>query len=82
MEKSWYRQTAEETIKELNSSREGLSADEVTRRLEQYGPNKLVEKAKKGPISMFFEQFCTSPYSGNSKDLTHRQTSVSLPRYK
>ena len=32
--------------------------------------------------SMFFEQFCTSPYSGNSKDLTHRQTSVSLPRYK
>jgi Ca2+-transporting ATPase len=57
MEKSFYRQTAEETIGELNSNREGLTVNEVTRRLGQYGPNKLVEKAKKGPVSMFFEQF-------------------------
>ena len=57
MEKSWYRQTAEETIKELNSNREGLTVNEAAKRLEQYGPNKLVEKAKKGPVSMFIEQF-------------------------
>lgn len=47
MEKSFYRQTAEETIGELNSNREGLTVNEVTRRLGQYGPNKLVEKQRR-----------------------------------
>ncbi|UCE14605.1 MAG: HAD-IC family P-type ATPase, partial [Candidatus Heimdallarchaeota archaeon] len=43
---------------DLNTNLEnGLSAEEVTKRLEQYGPNELVSGEKISPVQMFLLQF-------------------------
>ena len=55
--KNWYSLTAEETIKTLSSSLQGLSREEVQRRLAQFGPNELVEKKGVAAWMMFLGQF-------------------------
>jgi Ca2+-transporting ATPase len=52
-----YRLTVEETLKELNTSPQGLANREAQARREQYGPNELVEKKKKTVFMMFLDQF-------------------------
>lgn len=54
---TWFTLTIEETYSKLESSQEGISSEEVTRRLDSYGPNELKEKAKKTLVAMFFDQF-------------------------
>src|SRR4030043_1856033 len=44
-------------IEELRSSPQGLSEEEVRKRLETYGPNELREKKKKTLFMMFLDQF-------------------------
>jgi H+-transporting ATPase len=46
----------EEALKKLDTSMEGLSADQARQRLEQYGPNALVEK-KVNPLLKFLSYF-------------------------
>jgi len=46
----------EEVQSELNTSLDGLSQEEAERRLEQYGPNSLVEK-RENPILKFLSYF-------------------------
>ena len=41
IEKHWHAEAPEDTLDELNSSIEGLSAEEAARRLKEYGPNEL-----------------------------------------
>ncbi len=53
----WHKREANEIIKELNSSLQGLSSDEAQKRFKEYGPNELKEKKKKLPIMMFLDQF-------------------------
>ncbi len=53
----WYKLTAEQTIKELSSSRNGLSETEAKKRLKKYGKNKLEEKKRTSPIKIFLSQF-------------------------
>ena len=57
-EKIYYGMTEDEVAKDLDTSREqGLSPEEVQRRLEKYGHNKLREK-KRTPIwKIFLSQF-------------------------
>ncbi len=55
--KNWHNLKASETITSLNSSASGLSQEEAQKRLEQFGPNELVEKEKISPWAIFFEQF-------------------------
>ncbi|MDW7661824.1 MAG: cation-translocating P-type ATPase [Bacillota bacterium] len=53
----WYKKTIEEVIKELDVSIEqGLSEQDVVKRLEQYGENKLKGKPKKTLLSSFLSQ--------------------------
>ncbi len=53
----WYTKSIEETLKELNvNSETGLSSAEASKRLEQYGENKLKEKPKKSLLSLFLSQ--------------------------
>jgi Ca2+-transporting ATPase len=57
IKENWFNVSAEETIKELQSDREGLSAEEAQRRLSTYGPNEIVEKRKRPAWLAFLEQF-------------------------
>ena len=52
----YYLKETEEILSQLNSSSEGLSNREVTRRLAQYGPNKLAEAPKPTLLSRFLKQ--------------------------
>ncbi len=49
--------TVEDTIDELGSDINGLSEEEVKRRLEKFGYHEIPEKRTKHPIVMFFRQF-------------------------
>ena len=47
----------EEFLKKYNTSEEGLSSNEVTKRQNQNGLNELKEKKKKSAVMLFLEQF-------------------------
>ena len=53
----WHSLTPEETLQGLNSSSEGLSTEQAQERLEQYGPNKLPEPRRRGPLMRLLLQF-------------------------
>ncbi|BAZ99028.1 calcium-translocating P-type ATPase, PMCA-type [Methanothermobacter sp. EMTCatA1] len=53
----WADMSLDEVLKELKTSRKGLSQDEASRRLEKYGKNELVEEKKAGPVKLFLSQF-------------------------
>lgn len=53
----WEKKSIEETLKGLNTSKNGLSAAEANKRTEKYGPNELVEEKKDGPVKKFLMQF-------------------------
>ena len=56
---NWHNLTSEEVISKLNSSRSGLSEEEVKNRLHQHGPNELTEKGKRPAIMVFLRQFAS-----------------------
>ncbi len=56
MEKFWV-QEPKQVLTALETNEEGLSSAEVSKRLEQYGENKLAEGKRKTVIQVFFEQF-------------------------
>ena len=54
----WYKKAKEEILSQLNTSmNEGLSQQEVEKRLVKYGPNELKEEAKKSFASKLIAQF-------------------------
>ncbi|MCD6475162.1 MAG: cation-translocating P-type ATPase [Anaerolineaceae bacterium] len=54
----WYNLSPEKALEKIKSSSEyGLSTIEVTRRLEEYGPNQLTEKRPPTFFEMLLEQF-------------------------
>jgi len=57
MQKELYKLSAEDTIKELKSNRNGISENEAKERLKLYGANELKEKKKKSSLIFFLEQF-------------------------
>ena len=53
----WFTKSQEQVLKELNvDPKEGLSTEEVKKRLEKYGYNKLKSKAKKSLLELFLAQ--------------------------
>src|SRR3989339_2027895 len=48
-----------EVLRELQSSKEGLSAPEAQSRLAKYGPNELVQGKKKSLVKLFLSQFAS-----------------------
>ncbi|HBZ86852.1 MAG: hypothetical protein A2509_01155 [Candidatus Edwardsbacteria bacterium RIFOXYD12_FULL_50_11] len=53
-----YNQTIEQSLAELGSDHySGLSEQQVAERLAKYGPNKLAEGKRAGPLKIFFDQF-------------------------
>jgi Ca2+-transporting ATPase len=57
MAKSWHSKTLEETMSELNVSKEGLTSQQAQERLKQYGSNELVAKKRKTALQMFLSEF-------------------------
>ena len=55
--KLFHSYTIEETFKKLSSTSNGLSEEEATKRLKQFGSNELPEKKEKHPIFIFLKQF-------------------------
>ena len=53
----WYQTTASDAMQLLGASENGISAQEATTRLAQYGANELVERGGRSPWSILFEQF-------------------------
>lgn len=53
----WHQKAVGEILDKLGTSSNGLSTEEAARRLGEYGPNELQEKAKKTPFMMFLDQF-------------------------
>ena len=53
----YYNLDIDKVLKELNTSKNGLSEVEVSKRLEKDGQNKLVETKKKSSFSKFIDQF-------------------------
>jgi len=55
--KPWYNISAEETLKQLDSSADGLSLQEAAKRLDTDGLNELKEVKKNNALHIFFSQF-------------------------
>jgi magnesium-transporting ATPase (P-type) len=54
----WHALTADETVSRLSTdARAGLTAQEAAGRLAKYGPNRLPEGKKQGPLIRFLGQF-------------------------
>ncbi len=53
----FYNKKIEELEKKLNTSHDGLSEQEVLKRLQQYGKNELPKKKKDSVIKIFFNEF-------------------------
>jgi magnesium-transporting ATPase (P-type) len=55
---AWHAVSADEVLRRLGSNpRSGLDGEEISRRLEKYGSNKLPEGRKQGPLIRFLKQF-------------------------
>jgi len=52
----FYSQTVEEIFSELDSDRDGLSAEEVEKRLEKQGENRLETEESVSPLKIFLNQ--------------------------
>jgi P-type Ca2+ transporter type 2C len=53
----WHQLDTEAVPDQIQSSGNGLSPEEAGRRLEQYGPNELIERQRKSLWMMFLDQF-------------------------
>lgn len=53
----WYNKSSYEVFKELNSSKEGLSKEDFSSKLEKYGKNELKKEEKKPFIKKLADQF-------------------------
>ncbi|MBE9042234.1 HAD-IC family P-type ATPase, partial [Oscillatoriales cyanobacterium LEGE 11467] len=53
----WYRESLETIVEQLNTDIDrGLSEAESEKRLQQYGPNQLIETGRKSPWKILWEQ--------------------------
>ncbi len=57
MAKPWHSMEIDEAIHALKGKKDGLSSEEVQKRLQEYGPNELKKEKRKSPFKLFLEQF-------------------------
>lgn len=57
MSVSFHNLSVRDTLKELNTTKQGLSQAEAKKRLEEYGPNELEHDGKLTPLKIFLLQF-------------------------
>ena len=57
MSPEWHAMETEEFMRALKASEKGLSEEEAQRRLQEFGPNELVERKGITPFQIFLGQF-------------------------
>ncbi|MBE0512161.1 cation-translocating P-type ATPase [Candidatus Bathyarchaeota archaeon] len=57
MSPEWHAMETEELMRALKASEKGLSEEEAQRRLQEFGPNELVERKGITPFQIFLGQF-------------------------
>jgi Ca2+-transporting ATPase len=57
MAEAWHSKESEQVLSELKVDQQGLSDEEVKRRLNEFGYNELKEKKRVTPLQIFFNQF-------------------------
>lgn len=55
--KNWHNEKIDDVYRYLESDGNGISSTEAEKRFTEYGPNELMEKARKTPLRIFFDQF-------------------------
>ena len=54
----WYKLETADVLRHFDTSVEtGLTTEAASRLLAEHGPNELVEKGRKSPLTIFVEQF-------------------------
>ena len=53
----FYRMSLDDTFRELDSSKEGISERDAEQRLEKYGTNQIESKKKTSDLALFVSQF-------------------------
>ncbi len=53
----WHAQDQQSVLEQLETSEKGLSGKEARERLETYGPNRLPQPRRRGPLLRFLSQF-------------------------
>ena len=56
---NWYQQNSKEIYNQLNTTERGLTSEEVKKRIEKYGRNKLAEEVKINRLKIFLHQFAS-----------------------
>ncbi len=57
MSSEWHSLEKKQLLESLKATEKGLSTEEAERRLQEFGPNELVEKKRVTPLQIFFGQF-------------------------
>jgi Ca2+-transporting ATPase len=57
MDEEWHSSTKEEALERLGTSKRGLSEQLARQRLDEYGPNELMEAGGASPLKIFIQQF-------------------------
>jgi magnesium-transporting ATPase (P-type) len=53
----WHSQPAQSALSALNTTHDGLTAEEAAKRLAEHGPNRLTPPHRRGPLLRFLLQF-------------------------
>ncbi len=56
---NWYQQSSKEIYNKLSTTEKGLTSEEVKKRIEKYGRNKLAEEVKINRLKIFLHQFAS-----------------------
>ena len=57
MSSEWHSLEKKQLLESLKATETGLTTEEAERRLQEFGPNELVEKKRVTPLQIFFGQF-------------------------
>ena len=54
---NWHTKSTDSVFESLHTSADGLSKEEINKRLIKYGPNRIAETKTRGPLLRFLYQF-------------------------
>ena len=59
----WHSSSEEEILEYLHTNRDGLTSEEVVKRLEKYGKNELPQKKRTSVLKILWEEIIALSYT-------------------